>query len=203
MRDKSKLVVGIGINDSDYPVTINDGNKQLWMCPYYEDWKNVLHRCYSKKSWKKRPTYIGCEVCDDWKLFSNFRRWVDEQPNRDWQNCQLDKDLLGDGKLYSPETCVYIPQEVNKFIIDHNKRSGKYMIGVNLYIGHNNRISYMARCSNPNTGEREYLGLFPTEMEAHIAWRNKKRDMALSLAEKQEDPRVKKFLLNMYVEKSV
>lgn len=100
--------------------------KLSWVCPYYRDWMEILRRCFCPKLKKKSPTYRDCTVCDDWKYLSNFIKWVDSQPNRDWQNCALDKDfLILDNKHYGPETCVYISKSLNSFIITRgNDRGG-------------------------------------------------------------------------------
>lgn len=106
-------VCGVGINDSDYVVqkkeTIKgiDGKRKqrlVWICPYYRAWQSMLVRAYSKSYHKRRPTYIGCSVSEEWKTFSNFKSWMEGQV---WEGKQLDKDLLVEGnKVYSEETCV-------------------------------------------------------------------------------------------------
>lgn len=91
-----KLVCGFGISDADYVVCPTIGGKQVW-CQYYRKWKSMLLR-QTPKEWKRHTTYKGCKVCEEWRSFMAFRKWMMTQ---DWQGKQLDKDLLGDGKLYS------------------------------------------------------------------------------------------------------
>lgn len=90
-----KLVFGIGINDASYSISItetvgyiNGKQKQrvIWSCPYYVKWTDMLKRCYSDKYKQKYVTYKDCIVCKEWFYFSNFIRWVDSQPNRDWMS---------------------------------------------------------------------------------------------------------------------
>ena len=201
MRKKVKLVCGWGINDVDYPVqitdTINGKRKHVWKCPYYADWISMINRCFNSKSQKRNPTYLDCTITDDWKYLSNFIKWVDSQPNKDWQNCSPDKDyLIAGNKHYSPETVVYIPQSLNNFITDRGKARGDYMIGVDAT---GSKINpYKAQCSNPFTKKREYLGRFTTELEAHKAWQAKKHEYACKLADLQQDERVAKRLREMY-----
>lgn len=57
---------------------------------------------------------------------------------------------------------------------------------------------FRSECSNPFTRKRDYLGLFPTELEAHKAWQAKKHEHALRLADLQADERVAKRLTEMY-----
>lgn len=200
-KKKNKLVYGWGTNDVDYNVyktEVADGKKKtVWTCPYYKKWCHMLERCFSAKSQEKYPTYGDCTVCEEWRYLSNFIKWVDSQPNRDWENCDLDKDFLIQGnKHYSPDTCVFIEESLNNFITDNSKNRGKYMIGVS---GRgSNKNPYQAQCNNPTTGKKEYLGMFPTEMEAHLAWKAKKHEHARNLAELQSDQRLKKALIDRY-----
>ena len=90
----TKLIYGWGINDvycNVYKTETSDGKrKNVWQCPYYRDWCSLLSRVFSKKT---GTTYKNVLICDEWKLFSNFKKWVDSQPNRNWENCQIDKDF--------------------------------------------------------------------------------------------------------------
>lgn len=128
LMTKNKLVYGHGVNDASYNVYKYkwDGktNKAIWKCPFYTKWSAVLQRCYSEKVQEKYPSYKGCSVCDDWLIFSNFRKWMKTQ---DWAGKELDKDISG-SKIYSPETCLMVSPGINKFFRDilSNKRSFGY-----------------------------------------------------------------------------
>lgn len=198
---KRRPIWGWGINDVDYSVTQNahiEGKyKTVWYCPYYLDWKGIVRRCHSKVYQSSNATYKDCTVCEEWKYLSNFIAWVDSQPNRDWLNCQPDKDFLFKGnKHYSPDTVVYIPAKLNTFIIDRSNYAGKLATGV--CASNNKKNPFQVHCSNPFTGEQEYLGCYPTEHIAHLVWRAKKNEHAMKLAEEQQDSRVKDALINMY-----
>lgn len=202
MYTKNNLVAGWGINDVDYPVTIskviNGKRKQTWICPYYKDWKEILKRCFCKSFKERSPTYQRCTVTDEWMYLSNFIKWVDNQPNKNWVNCHLDKDLLFAGnKHYSSETVVYIPRLINVFILDSKERRGELMIGASPS-GRDNK-PYQSSCSNPFTKKRESLGRFCTEIEAHLAWKAKKREHAVRLTELIQDERVIKRLKDIYL----
>lgn len=203
MRRKYKKVYGVGINDADYIVQIKetvsyiDGNqkqKQIWVCPFYKTWMSMLVRCYSNKFHLKNSTYRGCSVSEEWLTFSNFKKWMEQQ---DWEDKQLDKDLLlFDNKVYSAETCVFIDQTVNKFVTDCRASRGLYIIGC-----HWNKCckKYQAQCQNPFTKKQEYLGLFDAELEAHMAWKKRKHELACELANLQTDPRIAGALRVRYV----
>lgn len=197
-----KLVYDAGTNDADYDVTkyetiwYDDGKqklKQVWMCKYYRVWKDMLMRCYSAKSQERYPTYIGCTVSDEWLTFSNFKAWMEKQ---DFEGEHLDKDLLFEGnKIYSPDTCVFVTPLVNTFTADSGAARGEWLIGVDWSKASG---KFRARCNNPFTGEKEYLGLFTCEVEAHRAWLKRKLELAHELADIQTDPRVANALIDRY-----
>lgn len=179
----SKLVFGVGYNDSCNPVTrqekVNGKWKTTWMCPYYRRWSEMLRRCYSEEVKRVNPTYKGCNVSDDWKLFSNFKSWMKQQV---WEGLQLDKDVLLEGnKLYSETTCVFIHNIVNTFLNDSGMARGRYLLGVSL----DKRLTskpYRSQIGNPFTKNLEYLGMFSNEQEAHEAWRSRKYELAVELS---------------------
>lgn len=197
MRSK---IYGIGINDANYVVGTNElcdntgRYKKKWTCPYYVKWFGIFNRCYSKVRLSKYPTYEHCEVSEDFHRFTDFVSWVNLQPNRDWQKCHLDKDLLVEGnKVYSPSTCVFITPKVNGFLIDRKRFRGDLLLGVS-----KDRRRFKARCMNPFTGKAKHLGNYTTELEAHKAWQAKKHEHACQLADLQEDPRVAQALRERY-----
>lgn len=84
----------------------------------YIKWKSMFMRCYSEEHLKKYPTYNDVTVCKEWHNFQNFAKWFHEDSNYQ-EGWHLDKDLLaGDVKAYSPVTCVFIPEELNTFLIE-------------------------------------------------------------------------------------
>lgn len=203
MIKKGKLKYGWGIKDVDYLAhkyeKIEGKHRLIWICPYYRKWNSMIQRCFCPRSLEKLPTYKGCTICDEWKYLSNFIKWVDAQPNRDWQVCNLDKDFLFEGnKHYGPESVVFISGRLNTFIINRGNDRGSYMLGVAYTPDKSKRNPFQAKCSNPFTGKVEYLGYFPTELEAHLAWKAKKHDLARLYAKLQTDDRVIKRLYEMY-----
>jgi len=185
------LVYGVGDNDANYVVAPTVEGHRV-RCPYYGAWISMLRRCYSENRLQKYPTYIGCTVCEDWKTFSIFRKWMEAQ---DWVGKDLDKDILVKGnKIYSPETCVFVAANVNTLLIDCTATRGEYMLGCNW---HKNTSKFIAQC-NDNSGKQVYLGLFTSELDAHLAWRTYKHSLACKLAEEQEDIRIAEALRNRY-----
>lgn len=155
-----KLFLGIGHNDIIY------SNKDESL----SKWESMLHRCYSVKYKIKYPTYNGCTVCDEWLYFSNFKKWFDENYVEGYH---IDKDILVKGnKVYSPETCCFVPQEINKLLTKTNSNRGKYPIGV--YKG---KHSYLA------FHRSKYIASFHTIEEAFNAYKSAKEQYIKELAE--------------------
>ena len=75
----------------------------------------MLERCYSQKTQEKHTTYKECSVSEEWYNFQNFAEWMDKNYNYEtMQKWHLDKDILFKGnKIYSPERCAFVPQEIN------------------------------------------------------------------------------------------
>ena len=177
MMKRGNLIFGVGVNDANYITRIEkvvDGKKKtIWKCPFLVKWVSMLQRCYYKKYQEGQPTYRGCRVCDEWLTFSNFKKWMEQQ---EWEGRQLDKDFLVEGnKIYSPDTCMFIPQKLNNFIVTCGKIKGQYPIGVcyrkkakdmvneyskpyscNVRDGTRNK-SYISVHSNPEEAHQRYL----------------------------------------------
>jgi len=175
-----KLVHGVGINDADYTTHTIVGGKSL-VCPYYKCWLSMLRRCYSKKSLLQCPTYTGCTVAVEWHRFSTFRSWMTGQA---WQGMELDKDLVSDLRVYSPETCVFVSHSINMFLNDDRKNRGLWPIGV--YQTPTGK--FRARVSIGGTYKS--LGCFESPCLAHDAWAKAKSELAVRMSETVSDPRV-------------
>jgi len=194
-----ELVCGIGFNDGVYPASSN--GKHL---KEYNLWHSMLERC-SSKFWKRCPTYEGVSCSSSFKSYSSFYEWCQEQigfGNIDdngnvWQ---LDKDILIKGnKLYSEDTCVFVPHNINQFHVKSNNIRGNQPIGV--YFD-KSRGKFMARFSSGNNIMKN-LGRFETEHEAFTVYKAAKEKLSLQLAEAYKDrldPRAYQALLDYRVE---
>lgn len=196
---KRKLIYGKGVNDADYPVyktgyVYLDGKRQrkiFWKCPYYTKWSKMLERCFSVKRKERFPNSFST-VCDDWLLFSNFKRWMETQ---DWEGKHLDKDLLVRGnKNYSPETCCFVSAEINSFITDNLIKRGEFPLGVSWS---NRDKRFIAQCQDGDNGII-YLGAYNCPKEAHCAWLKFKSERAKKLASNIRDERIAQALSVRY-----
>ena len=176
---KCKKVWGHGINDADYEVQPSIGDGKQDMCPIYDRWVGMLRRCYSSKYKTKNETYKNVVCCEEWHLFSNFKSWMEQQ---DWEGKQLDKDLLFyRNNVYSPKACIFVPKEINTFMIKSDKARGEYPIGVSFYKKRNNFIA------SGNDSVRKIsttFGYADTPEEAHRLWQKQKIKSAIFLMDK-------------------
>lgn len=154
----------------------------------YAYWMRMITRCYNEKEQKKPSSraYIDKWVREDWHNFQNFAEWALTQPNWDYEDFELDKDLLVTGnKIYSADTCCFLPADINTFL--SSRDSGKFLRGVSIINPKtpNSSVGYVARCHVGN--ERKYLGFYKTEEEAHSVYKQFKEQCARDLAEKWKD----------------
>ena len=159
-KQTKRLVYGVGVNNLNEPVKIN--RKVL---KFYDVWKAMIRRCYSEKSHIKRPTYIGCSVCDEWLILSNFKEWFNIHYREDME---LDKDILIPGnKIYSPETCRFVPGYINNLLTNSGAIRGELPCGVVAQKPSSHgqiNTTYTARCRDGHGGMRRKT--FKTVAEA-------------------------------------
>jgi len=160
----TKLVYGVGINDSDYVVnpTINGKGK---FCRVYAKWRDMLRRCYDESYQLEHLTYKGCTVVPEWHRFSNFKAWHDQQNYT--EGLQLDKDIIYPGnKVYGPDKCVYVPSELNTLL---SRKRNKYLAGVVKHRNTGKKVKIYQSKIKIN-GKRTSLGYYHTVEEAHEAY---------------------------------
>lgn len=151
----------------------------------YQIWFDMLKRCYSDRVKAIRNTYKDCRVCDEWLNFQNFAEWCEKQNN--FENFELDKDLLVRGnKFYSPETCCFIPQDINGTLVkNERKRLNKDTpIGVTKVVQVNG-VKYLVYFSKKK--KLTYCGSYGSVEEAFSAYKVAKEGYLKELAEKWKD----------------
>lgn len=133
----------------------------------YSTWKNMLRRCYSHYDYNQ-ASYEGCTVTHEWLLYSTFKKWFDENYVEGYA---LDKDIIKKNNLlYSPETCCFVPQEINNLFIKRKRDRGALPIGIVL-IPRNRYKKYQVQVS----GRKPYsVGYFYTIEEAFKAYKREK-----------------------------
>ena len=179
VKDRSlPSVYGVGVIGDSYSCW--DGSK---IRKEYDLWSSMLARCYSPKSHKARETYIGCTVSENFKSYTYFYEWCNQQVGFSENNFELDKDLLsGVSKYYSEGTCVFLPQEINVALIKQNKKRGDFPVGVTY---HKNTGNFVAQLST--SAGRKRFGAFNNVIDAFAAYKKAKEAYLVELAEKWKD----------------
>lgn len=100
----------------DRCATIGAAQTKEVMCRVYH---NMLDRCLGKNNLLRRVSYWGVGISEEWlKDKNNFYEWYkDNFYMVDGEIPTLDKDIKGQNRLngdYRPETCLLLPEKVNK-----------------------------------------------------------------------------------------
>lgn len=169
-----------------YPGT-NNYSGSTWVggkrCPIYNMWCHMRSRCYCSKLHEKRPTYVGCSVCEEWLEFDNFRSWVIPQQ---WEGKQLDKDIIEPGnKVYCPEKCAFVSSQLNSLLIDCGAARGEWPIGV-CWSKQKHKFKTHIRIN----GKKQYIGYFDCPEDAHRAYVKRKIEYIQTFIDQETDPRI-------------
>lgn len=195
VRDRSvPSILGVGVVGDE--VTKVNGNR----LKEYNLWQALLSRCYCDKFHIKCPTYKDCSVSDNFKYYPYFKEWCNNQIGFNvlddkGNHFELDKDLLIKGnKVYSEDTCCFIPREINVALIYNQTKKGNHPIGVSYSKVNNKFVVYVKK----GEGSREYLGYFEDASVAFLAYKASKEAYLKELAKKWKDkidPRVYEALI--------
>jgi hypothetical protein len=141
-------------------------------------WVSMLQRCYSEKYHVKKPTYVGCVVCDEWHDYQVFAEWFDINYVDGYA---LDKDILIKGnKIYSPDTCCFVPTDINSLFIGSSNRRGDMPMGVKKYFN-----KFQSRITKNSINA--HIGTFDTKEEAFYAYKKEKEAHIKDMAHKHKD----------------
>lgn len=181
----AKSVFGVGITGDKYPTRIN-GHK----LKEYEAWHGVLERCYDEKCKIKQPTYKNASCCKEWLYYPNFYEWLHSQENFEkWLNGNrwcVDKDILVKGnKIYSPDTCCLVPNNVNVLFIKSDALRGDLPIGVSIHPQHKGKYYVQFSASKDNKRKNVFVGLYHDVEEAFYAYKIEKEKYIKKVAKEE------------------
>lgn len=168
-----RVVAGVGyVGEGEYTA---DKNRKVFTL-----WSNMLVRCYDEESLLKQPTYLGCTVVEKWHCFQNFARWCLNNKtyidNPDW--C-LDKDVLVKGnKIYSEETCAFVPRDINNMFTLRVRKRGDCPVGVHW---DSTKEKYVAQVNKNKS--RKFLGYFDNPISAFNVYKKAKEAYIKEVAE--------------------
>ena len=142
--------------------------------PWFKIWHHMLERCYDSKYQERYPTYKGCRVEEYLLNFQHMGKWLEENYYKvPGEVMCLDKDILCKGnKVYSRETCIFVPQRINLLFIKRDNRRGDNPIGVSDLPSSNYRV----HCNN-GYGKQVYLGTYSTKEGAFQVYKNYKENL--------------------------
>ena len=161
----------------------------------YDYWCSMIKRCYDDNFHKKSPTYKDCSVCDEWIYFDNFKKWFDENyyEVEDEVMC-LDKDILIKGnKVYSPDTCIFVPRHINSLFVKNDTSRNGLPIGVQ-YNATKTRYVALAKDGGRNM---KRLGTYDTPEEAFYSYKEFKENRIREIANKYRSKIPEKLYFGM------
>ena len=168
----------------------------------YDTWFGMMRRCYDPYFLDKNPAYIDCYVCELWHCLQNFGKWY-EKNYYEYENekMHLDKDILIKGnKIYSPVTCVFVPQRINALFIKRKNDRGEYPIGVH-YRKDNDNFQSSCQIIKEN-GKKKiiHLGSFPLNrpFQAFYAYKAFKENYIKEVADEYKNLIPQKLYDAMY-----
>ena len=154
----------------------------------YTVWYSMLQRCHNSKIHKQKPTYSGCAISDNFKSLTYFLDWAKQQVghnSRDGEGRKfnLDKDILIKGnKVYSEDTCCFVPMEINVLFGSSRATRGANPIGVYYDKVRENYQAYVRV-----NGKKCALGRYTTSEEAFYAYKKAKEAHIKDVANKWKE----------------
>lgn len=136
-------------------------------------WLGIKVRC-SRYHQAGHAAYLGAS--NDFADFQQFAEWSRSEQGYDELDSKgkkfaLDKDILGgNGKVYCPDSCIFVPRVVNNFLPNIGERVGAHPLGV--CVNPVNQL-FQAQCRDPISGKVN-LGYYLDALEAHAAWQRRK-----------------------------
>lgn len=163
-------IYGVGYSgEGEYKMSENGKNTDEYII-----WHGMLMRCYDPEFYEEYPTYKNCKVEEYLLNFQHMCKWLEsnyyEVPG---ERMHLDKDILHKGnKVYSRDTCIFVPQRINSLFIKRDNDRGKDPVGVDQLPSGNYRV----RCSD-GYGKRNCLGTYSTKEEAFRVYKEYKEKL--------------------------
>ena len=140
----------------------------------YQNWTCMIRRCYDESLKDRYSAYYGdCIVCEEWHCFQTFAKWWNDNIYRvGTERMHLDKDILIKGnRIYSPETCLIVPQRINMMFM---KKPNKFGLPCGIKPRTNGKFEAQYK--------HESLGVYDTLEQATMIHDIKKKDAIVEIA---------------------
>lgn len=170
----TRSLVGIGY-EGDGEYSFSKSRKE------HKHWSSMLERCYSEAH-SHYGAYGGRGVYVDgyFHNFQNFAAWCNDQKGFKLQGWELDKDILVPGnKVYSANTCCFLPSKINSAFIKGKVKVGSLPTGV-VESPHGGR-KFRAQANGIK------LGNYFTVKEAFVAYKEYKESSVKALLSDYKD----------------
>lgn len=158
----------------------------------YNIWHHIIRRCYSNDI--KFLSYSDCVMDERWHNYQEFAKWYYENYI---DGFQLDKDILfKNNKIYGPDTCCFVPTQINSLLIKAKSNRGNLPIGVSKF-----RDKFQVQIKK--FGMQNNFGLFIDPKEAFKIYKIEKERYIKEVAEIWKDEineNVYQALINYKVE---
>jgi len=167
-------VYGIGyLGEGNHVIKIGTDKSQP-----YKAWHELIARCYAEKKKDTFPAYYNiCTVCDEWLCYNTFADWYVENQYEVNERLHLDKDILYAGnKIYSPKTCLLVPQRIN--MLFSNKPNDR---GLPNGIRRTDSGKYSAKYGGKD------IGTYPTLEEAYAEYARVKEKRIREVADEYKN----------------
>ena len=182
------------LGEGEYKTKINGKQTKC-----YITWCKMLQRCYDPKYHEKYPTYVDCEVDKEWLDYQDFGKWfTDNYYEIKGERMCLDKDILNKGnKTYSPENCIFVPNNINVLFIKCDNSRGEYPIGVNYDKQHD---KFRAQCNiyDYEINKKKNLGYYESPQKAFEVYKQFKENNIKEVADYYKDLIPEKLYRAMY-----
>lgn len=146
----------------------------------YNQWASMFNRA------KGRKYYEEVKISEMFKSYDLWYEWSLAQKGfmeldvngRIWA---LDKDIVGDGTIYSEDFCVFVPCVINNLFKSSKRKTTGY-VGV---YKESSKNLFKAGITVDN--KHYHLGYFKTEIEAHLEYLKARKIFADKLCVKYGD----------------
>lgn len=170
-----KSICGVGY--------LGDGKYTCWKdgkhTEEYVVWKNMIVRCYYIKEKDLHPTYYdSCTVCEEWHDFQNFAEWYIRNRYKTHGRLHLDKDILYPNcRVYSPSTCMLVPQRINMLFVAHLPNNYGLPEGISMTSRGRYGVSYQGKS----------YGTYETVFDAYIKYTKVKENKIKEIANEYKE----------------
>lgn len=145
---------------------------------YRRLWEAMITRVCSRED----TAYHNVTISQDWAILSTFLEDIKRFKGYDkvvTDGWVLDKDILSvNGKIYSKDTCCFVPPEINSLLVSMGKPKGDYPLGVHFC---KREGKFVAQLHVKTT--MKHIGYFDCQDEARAAYKREKQKYVNRIAE--------------------